>query len=65
MAEVRLHQMVKIIKRGSYFEQRAQIVALPKGKDKDYRAQIYWSLETFRLGREDFVVLPAKKARFE
>ena len=55
-------QMV-VVKRGLCFGQKAQIIALPQGRDKDYEVQTYWSFWTFKLKRKDFVVLSGKIKR--
>ena len=55
-----IHQMVKITRRGVGFGEKARIVSLPDAKGS-YEVQTYWSLQTFRLRRRDFVVLSRRK----
>ena len=63
MAKVRLYQRVMVVKRGPCFGQKAQIVALPQGRDREYEVQAYWSFWTFKLKRKDFVVLSRRKTK--
>ena len=63
MAEIKLNQMVKILREGIGSGKKGKIISVPGNQDGYYEVELYWSFWVVELKRKEFVVLSGRKTK--